>query len=172
MEPAGDRGPVADRGGPGGQLQEGALEGVLGLLPVAEGAAADVEDHRGVPLEQGVECGLVTAGDEAIEQIGIADLFQVGGDGETPDLTQHVFQRLAGHGYDPPQRSRSQDSAARAKTYTQIWKNRPVSTNEDTGGRVAGTPYFDPGASAVPLERLSGLCSGIRQNADSPSIGI
>jgi hypothetical protein len=49
--------------------QEGGLEGVLGVLPVGEGAATDPPDHRAVAADEVGERGLVPALDEARQQL-------------------------------------------------------------------------------------------------------
>src|SRR5258707_846203 len=48
------------RAGLAGQDEEGGLEGVLGVLRVAQHAAAHAPDQRSVPLDQGGEGRLVT----------------------------------------------------------------------------------------------------------------
>ena len=74
VEPAPDRFPVADGGGAADEDQEGGLEGVLGVVLVAEDRTADAEDHRPVTLEQGGERrlrGLVAAVGEPAQELGV-----------------------------------------------------------------------------------------------------
>ena len=52
MEPGADRVADPERPGLAGQDEEDGLEGVLGLVLVAERGAADAPDHRPVPLDQ------------------------------------------------------------------------------------------------------------------------
>ena len=62
---------VPDRAGLAGQDEERRLEGVLGVVRVAEDAPADGQDHRPVPRHQGRERRLVAPGDEPPEQRGV-----------------------------------------------------------------------------------------------------
>ena len=55
MQPAPDRLLPAHGGGPADEDEERGLEGVLGVVLVAQDRAADAEDHRPVPLDQGRE---------------------------------------------------------------------------------------------------------------------
>ena len=55
VEPAPDRFLPPHGAGPADEDQEGGLEGVLGVVLVAQDRAADAEDHRPVPLHQGGE---------------------------------------------------------------------------------------------------------------------
>ena len=52
VEPACRRVLTPDRARPPGEDEEGRLEGVLGLVSVAEHAPADAEDHRSVAEDQ------------------------------------------------------------------------------------------------------------------------
>ena len=78
VEPASDGLAVGDGGGLLGQDEEGRLEGVLGVLGVAEDAAADGQHHRPVPAHQGREGGVVAAGDELAEQLPVREAAAVG----------------------------------------------------------------------------------------------
>ena len=62
----------ADGAGPPGQHQEGGLEGVLGVVMAVEDPAADAQDQRAVPVQEGCERGLVAAQGEALEQFPVA----------------------------------------------------------------------------------------------------
>jgi hypothetical protein len=53
------------------QHQEGCLEGVLGLVLVAQQAPAHAENHRPVATDQRREGGLVPARQEACQQLGV-----------------------------------------------------------------------------------------------------
>ena len=76
VEPARDLLPAHDRGRLPGQDQEGRLEGVLGLVRIAQDAAADAQHHRPVPLHQLGECllgRLVPTREESLEQLLVAE---------------------------------------------------------------------------------------------------
>ena len=51
-----------------GQGEERGLESVLGVVQVAEDAAADAQNHRPVSVQEGRECRLVALQDEAAQQ--------------------------------------------------------------------------------------------------------
>ncbi len=55
VEPAAERPVHPHRSGLADENEEGGLEGVLGLVGVAEHAVADPPDHRSVPIHQGRE---------------------------------------------------------------------------------------------------------------------
>ena len=59
-----------DRAGPAGQQQERDLERILGQMRVGQQVAADAQDHRPVPLDQGGEgrLGRLATTGEVIEQ--------------------------------------------------------------------------------------------------------
>ena len=74
VQPARERVLHPERPGLPGQHEEGGLEGVLGGMLVAEHAPADAEDHRPVPLHQGLEGQLgavLVAGGEPRQELGI-----------------------------------------------------------------------------------------------------
>ena len=54
--------------------EEGGLEGVLGVVVVAEDAAADAPDHRAVPPHQGFQGRWLSAADEALQQLPIGQV--------------------------------------------------------------------------------------------------
>jgi hypothetical protein len=72
VQPAADRLAASDRRGLARQDQEGGLEGVLGIVGVAEDAAADAEHHRPVAADEGLERRFVARHGEALEQVGVA----------------------------------------------------------------------------------------------------
>ena len=67
VEPAAEPIAPADRAGPAGQDQECGLEGVLGVVGVAERAPADAPDHRPVPPQDRLEGRGVVGFDEAFD---------------------------------------------------------------------------------------------------------
>ena len=62
------------RPAPAEEDDERGLEGVLGVLVVAEGPAAHAEDHRPVPADQLAEGGLVAAGADGRQEVGVRRL--------------------------------------------------------------------------------------------------
>ena len=72
MEPRADRVDAPDRPGLADQHQERRLEGVLHVVEVAERPPADGQDHRPVPLHQGLERHGVAAGEEPVQELLIA----------------------------------------------------------------------------------------------------
>ena len=73
MQPAAELALRPGRAGLPGQDEEGRLEGVLGVVRIAEDAPADGQDHRPVSRDQGREGRLVAPGGEAGEQLGIGE---------------------------------------------------------------------------------------------------
>ena len=74
VQPATERVLHPERPRLAGQHEEGGLEGVLGGMLVAEDAPADAEDHRPVPLHQGLEGRLgavLVPGGEPLQELGI-----------------------------------------------------------------------------------------------------
>jgi hypothetical protein len=97
MKPAGQRLALANGGGPPCQEQEGGLEGVLGVLLVAEPAAAQVEDHGPVPPQHRLEGRLVVVAQEGADQFAVGPL--VGGPvgGQVADVAEDRSQCCRGH---------------------------------------------------------------------------
>src|SRR5262249_35735207 len=73
VEPVADLLPRHDRGRAAGEDEEGGLEGVLGVVVVAEDPAADAPDHRPVALHQGLEGGLLATRDEAFQELAVGE---------------------------------------------------------------------------------------------------
>ena len=61
IEPVAQQVGIADRAGLAGQHEEDGLEGILGMVAVAQELSADVQDHRAMPRHQGGE-GRFTGG--------------------------------------------------------------------------------------------------------------
>src|SRR5205823_14523145 len=74
VQPAGDGIPPADGAGLPCQHQERGLKPVLGVVVVAQGAAASCPHHRPVPLHQDRERRLVVLGGVATEQVAVGTL--------------------------------------------------------------------------------------------------
>jgi hypothetical protein len=65
------------RATPCSQHQERGLQGVLGVVRVAEDLPADAQDHRPVPLHQGREgrlVGVVSPGHESLDELPVGDV--------------------------------------------------------------------------------------------------
>jgi hypothetical protein len=71
VQPAAHRLALHDRPRPAGEDEEGGLEGVLGVLLVAEQAPADTQGHGPVTAYQGRERRLVPRGDEVGQQVPV-----------------------------------------------------------------------------------------------------
>jgi hypothetical protein len=84
---------MAQRAGLAGKRQESDLESVLGVVLVAEDAAADAEDHRTVAGHQRRKGFLFAQLEEAIEQLTIASITATA----HPEQVLKVSQQLA-HG--------------------------------------------------------------------------
>jgi hypothetical protein len=72
--------PLANRPGPPGQDQERGLEGVLGVVFVAQDVPTDAVHERPVPLDQGGERPVVAGGREPAQKLTIAQPGRVGRD--------------------------------------------------------------------------------------------
>ena len=93
MEPGTQRVAHPERAGPPHQDQERGLEGVLGVVVVAEDRAADPPDHRAVPIDQGREGQLrrlAAAGREPLQQLPVRQ------SGRGPRVEEHAEARRAG----------------------------------------------------------------------------
>ena len=55
------------------QDQEGRLEGVLGIVRVAQDPPADAQDHRPVPPHQRLEGPGVALGEETLEELRVGE---------------------------------------------------------------------------------------------------
>jgi len=82
MQPRPDRTTPPNRPRPACEDQERRLEGILGIVPMAEHRAADAEDHRAVPRQ---ECGegqfshlvvFAAPGREPLQELAIAQTGQ------------------------------------------------------------------------------------------------
>jgi hypothetical protein len=62
---------VVDRRGFLRQKHKGRLEGILGIVVVAQHPATHSQDHRTVAFDQRRESGFITGTDEAGEQVGV-----------------------------------------------------------------------------------------------------
>ena len=108
MEPGADRVADPERAGLAGQDEEDGLEGVLGLVLVAEGGAADPPDHRPVPLDQRGEGRLgravIAATGEPLQERTVG---QAGGRAAVEDRAeppQDGAGRSLSHVHHPPAR--------------------------------------------------------------------
>jgi hypothetical protein len=94
---------VADRlvpahgAGLASQGEEGGLEGVLGVLHVAEHAPADAEHHRPVTADQFCEGVLVAAGAEAFQQLPVRLALSGRRAGQPVQVTDDRVELCTGH---------------------------------------------------------------------------
>jgi hypothetical protein len=80
------------------EYEERGLEGVFGVLVVAEDAPADAEDHRSVPPHQRGERGGIARGDEPLQQVRVG---RVAGHGRLPEEMDDGAELCASHAADP-----------------------------------------------------------------------
>jgi hypothetical protein len=98
--------PVAD-GVAGGQAvalfhedEQGGLEGVVGVVRVAEQPPADAEDHRRVAADEGGEGVLVVPGEERLEELPVGACAAVEQGGPV-EVAQHAGELSGRHRMDP-----------------------------------------------------------------------
>jgi hypothetical protein len=101
VQPAGERRAAPERACLPGEGEEGGLEGVLGVLPVAQEPAADAEHHGAVPPDEHLEGGLVAAGGEPFEEVAVLEAAVRPPGDETAQVTEDVVRRAWGHGWLP-----------------------------------------------------------------------
>ena len=89
--------------------EEGGLQGVLGIVVVAEDTATDAPDHRAVPPHQRFEGRSFSAAHEALQQLSVGQvrsLQQLQGAAQVLDdlahLGGHFLPFLAGNTRPPP----------------------------------------------------------------------
>ena len=98
MEPTGYGVGLADRAGLARQHQECRLEGVLGVVRVAEDLPADSQDHRSVTLHQGREgrlIGPVPCGHEPLDELPVREVADDTEPEEGVELVRKVSARRA-----------------------------------------------------------------------------
>ena len=99
VEPGPDAVAVADDRSAADQDEEGGLEGILDVVLVAEEPAADAQDHRSVPGHERSQGRLVAAGDEPLEERGLA---QAGNGPAAEDPVQLAQDSLRVSAHDDP----------------------------------------------------------------------
>ena len=72
--------PAAKGRRPADEHEEGGLERIFGVVDVAQDAPADAQHHRAGTPHQGLEGGIVPAGQEGPKELGIGEAFSLGGD--------------------------------------------------------------------------------------------
>jgi hypothetical protein len=103
VEPVAQTFLVADSAGAARQHKEGGLEGVLGVVLVAEDAAAHAQDHGPVSLNQGGESGLVAVVGEALEQLTVAKTVGSFGRCQLAEVAEQNGCLGLGHGGSSPE---------------------------------------------------------------------
>ncbi len=76
MQPGAQQVRIADRAGLAGQHEEHRLEGILGMMQVAQELPANIQDHRPVPLHERRECGFsgrIGSGVEALDELPVGE---------------------------------------------------------------------------------------------------
>ena len=84
------------------QDQEGRLEGVLGIVRVAQDPPADAQDHRSVPPHQRLEGPGVPLGEETLEELRVGEPRDHPVGEQAVDLSQGGAQCLDGHVSESP----------------------------------------------------------------------
>jgi hypothetical protein len=73
VQPRTQRFSPMQRTGLASQHQEGCLEGILGMVLIAEHAPANAEYHRPVPFHQGSKRWLISPSGETLQELPIGD---------------------------------------------------------------------------------------------------
>jgi hypothetical protein len=60
-----------------GEDEEHCLECILGVMQIARYSPADVKHHRSMPVDQCCESGLISAGNEAIQECRVSGFLQL-----------------------------------------------------------------------------------------------
>jgi hypothetical protein len=76
-----------------GQHEKDGLKDILGVVNILQHAATEAKHPRTMPRQQGGESGLVTLGDEAFQQHGIAGHVRVWMRHQPVELSQQGFDR-------------------------------------------------------------------------------
>jgi hypothetical protein len=98
IQPGSQRLAAADAGRLLGEDQKGGLEHILGVVPVPQDPAGDVEHHGPVPADQGHEGLLVMVRRKAIQQLFIRALVAARASHEPMDVVEGGVHQGAGHG--------------------------------------------------------------------------
>ena len=77
MQPVPTTAREASAAGPADQHQERGLEGVVGVVRVAQDAPADAQHHGSVPAHEDGKGGLVMPGQETLEQLAVRQVAAV-----------------------------------------------------------------------------------------------
>ena len=141
VEPLTQQVGLAQRPGLFVQDEEDGLEGVLGLVPVAEELPADAQNHRPVAGDKRGEsrlAGLIATGRDPLDQLPVGEPGRRTALEERPEITG---QRC--HRHVRPSRSRRRSRAGR------IWPTLaacylPPSTSHPLGTMLSGRPLYYP----------------------------
>src|SRR5205807_8007564 len=77
--------------------QEGGLEGVLGILLMAQHAPAHSKHHRPITLHQGCKRLFIPLRQEPLEQMAVANISSIGGGNEPADVMEDSASRAVCH---------------------------------------------------------------------------
>src|SRR5262249_35040903 len=97
VQPACQRLPLADGGGPPGKDKEGRLEGILRILFMAQDVTADAPDKAPVSFQQGGEGRLLAASREASEELCVGQFSAWNGTREMSEASQNGGKLRFGH---------------------------------------------------------------------------
>ena len=92
---------LPQRPGLAGEEQEGGLEGVLGVVRVAEHLTADAQDQGPMPLQERDKGRLVPLRDELLQQAAVALLVRSRRTGQVAEIAKNARQRLTCHEPSP-----------------------------------------------------------------------
>ncbi len=102
VEPASEKVAAAEGLGLADEHEERGLERVVDVVGVAEHGPADRKDHGAVPGDDRLEGRAVAAGDEAVEELALAQAGDGPGPEQAADLVARDRELTAGHGVRPP----------------------------------------------------------------------
>ena len=94
-EPAPDEFSGPNRGRLAHQHEEGRLNGVLGIGPVAQDSPANAENHWAVPAEQAPEGRLIVARQEGLQQVRVRRSIPAVEEGSAAKVPQDGFHCFA-----------------------------------------------------------------------------
>src|SRR5262249_34965454 len=97
IEPIADQLLPPDGRGLADEHQKRGLEGVVGVVGIAEDAATHAQDHRPMPADQGRERALVPPRNEALQQLAVAQPAAIAQQKGLTQMLQHAIQLAGRH---------------------------------------------------------------------------